>query len=254
MAAYSAYSEQPFFSTHKAPSSTFDELQTRLELSDRRKQSIRTLGWDCIRPIGIAYTLKEREEMEKLASKEEEPRQEARPFAVHDSQNEPIVQENVGPTQQRPDPPSITLEQAATPDMDVNLDQNIQEDETSYDYDDEFARIEPEHENEVNSHLRADYQERSERTVHQFIETSRIEEINHPYDVENNYNRSYNYSDDDPIGLGAPQGLTDIEAYDIGVNGPGIADLNASDVSPSFTRHRSQGLRSPYSANDLGCD
>ncbi|CAR21821.1 Mnd2p [Lachancea thermotolerans CBS 6340] len=256
LAAYSAFSEHPFYHVHKATGSKFDPFEMRLELSEKQQESIRMLGWDSIRPVGIGFTMKERKDLAKLEAKEQERQQQQGSHGVRDLLSTDRPQENVNTPQQTTLPHEAVIRSLTPPDMDINLDQDIHEDETSYDYDDEFARIEPDDDVAEPHNARDDNYERAERTVQQFIETSHIEGVSHPYDMENNYQHSYNYSDNEDSGSLAlpPVTIPDIEAYDVGINGPEIADINSGGASPPLPRQRRQRLRSPFDVDDLGCD
>ncbi|CUS24906.1 LAQU0S21e01112g1_1 [Lachancea quebecensis] len=256
LAAYSAFSEHPFFPVHKATGSKFDAFEMRLELCEKQQESIRTLGWDSIRPVGIGFTMKEREDLAKLEAKEQERQQQLSSHGPRDLLSVDRPQENANTPQHTMLPHEVVIRSPTPPSMNVNLDQDIHEDETSYDYDDEFARIEPDDDVADARNAQDDNYERAERTVQQFIETSHIEGVSHPYDMENNYQHSYNYSDNDDSGSLAlpPVAIPDIEAYDAGINGPEIADINSGGASPPLLRQRRQILRSPFDVEDLGCD
>ncbi|SCU94484.1 LAFA_0F22100g1_1 [Lachancea sp. 'fantastica'] len=202
LAAYSAVSELPFYSRAGPYRSHFNEFEMQLELHERQLERIRSIGWDSIRPIGIDFTLKEQQELAELETKhvEEEQQTHSGTHLQGQVRMDPFS-ENAGPPTPRLQPPVANLPLSPPPpEMDIDLDQDVQEDETSYDYGDEFARIDGEEdqgsENELSGvvHLNAERPERPERTVQQFIETSHIENLNHPYDVETTYN-GYDFGD-----------------------------------------------------------
>ncbi|SCV02363.1 LANO_0F17216g1_1 [Lachancea nothofagi CBS 11611] len=248
LAAYSTGREQPFYLKEKEPSPRFNEFEMQLELHGRSLNNIKMIGWDSIRPIGIAYTLKEQDELAKLEAKEEEQQVQHQP---QNAQNI-ILEENIESPAREP-----ILEQPPSPDMDINLDHNVQEDETSYDYDDEFARIDGEDEEPVSNQATTT---RHDQTVQQFIETSHIEGLGHPYDVENNYHLAYSYADpeshdddvphgEEAISLLPPVLITDADSFDMSANGPGSLNINSSH-SPSFSRRRYQSRRQGLDSSD----
>ncbi|SCU81093.1 LADA_0B11166g1_1 [Lachancea dasiensis] len=196
LAAYSVSTEQPFFATGKEPSPHFDEFEMQLELHERRLHSIQRLGWDSIRPIGVEYTLEEQAELMQLEAlgAERQPQ-------LRNSQNMQQEENRASPNriiaETVPEGEDLdVLDEPPAVDLEVDLDEDVREDETSYDYDDEFARIDDE--DEPPGIIHHPTMQRPEHTVQQFIETSHLG-ASHPYDVENNYG-GYEYSEPQPRG------------------------------------------------------
>ncbi|CEP62197.1 Mnd2p LALA0_S04e10044g [Lachancea lanzarotensis] len=207
LAAYSAVTEQPFYSRVGPYRPHFNEFKMQLELHERQLERIRSIGWDSIRPIGIEFTMKEQQEFSKLEAKHAEEEEKLESNRVTHSDGHVRMNRFEGENAELPthglqrSPPSPGPS-PPPPDMDIDLDQDVQEDETSYDYGDEFARIDGEEEQDSDTQVSGvvlPSAERSERTVQQFIETSHIDSLGHPYDVENTYN-GYSFDESEPHG------------------------------------------------------
>ncbi|SCU88602.1 LAME_0E00496g1_1 [Lachancea meyersii CBS 8951] len=248
LAAYSASAEQPFYPRGNPHSSSFNAFEMQLELHERQLQRIRSIGWDSIRPIGVDLTLREREEIAKIEAKEkEEEERNYRQLRQEQSLNDPFGETVASPTPRL----QTSLEQSPPPpDMDINLDQDVQEDETSYDYDDEFARIDGEE--EQPSALAQRNTDRPERIVQQFIETSHIEGLSHPYDVENTYN-GYDYDEVDshegtqPHLGSVPSLLPPIRNTDLGIT---AHMTDATPVRNPILSRRRQERRVTFDSSD----
>ncbi|AAS51127.2 ACL101Cp [Eremothecium gossypii ATCC 10895] len=121
LSAYSTYSQRPL-----STSARFSEFDLEELIAQRTLAYIRTLGHGSIRPIGIGKTVRELE-------REKQGRQENQPAAA-------------GPEDCQPRPVENRDELAgALEHMAFDLDRGLQsEQEESYNYDDEFDRVEEE--------------------------------------------------------------------------------------------------------------
>ncbi|QLQ80641.1 hypothetical protein HG537_0D06420 [Torulaspora globosa] len=172
LSAYNAIEETPYF-----PSGTrderfaFDELTMRTDLAQQRLNSVRTVGWDCIRPIGVKETMKQLQN--RLKNRENSART-AEPGdlpAVSDMQengDEAHIDASVG---------EQVLPQQEEDDEDL-----------SYDYDAEFARVEQEADGEGRSFWASNRGTGRDVTIQQFVETSHVER--QPYDSQDEYETS----------------------------------------------------------------
>ncbi|SCW00861.1 LAFE_0C13630g1_1 [Lachancea fermentati] len=190
LAAYTAEYESPAYSFVDGESAAFDGFEMKSNLNHSKLAQIRMLGWNNIKPIGIGRTAKELDEAQRMIRQQEEKQNEDR--RSHQGNR---VEDN------HTDPPQITSYQEnsyaiSPPDMDFDLDQGVQEEDNSYDYDDEYARVEQEV--EIQTNPRQDQHQRAGTSVsvQQFVETSHVDGINHPYAIEQDYNNGYGYSDD----------------------------------------------------------
>lgn len=174
LSAYNASEERPYY-----PGGRFNEMTMRIEMEQRRLNSIRNLGCNYIRPIGVGHTLQMIREKKQLAAKlraeeaaqqqeqlelqrheeREQQRSQGRnqqdssilPSAFqengdHSSRNEfgimdDVVEEPAGRS------PSQSIGQTLAPPFNAALgEDDEEEDEISYDYEAEFAHVEDEHE------------------------------------------------------------------------------------------------------------
>ncbi|AET38874.1 Mnd2p Ecym_3387 [Eremothecium cymbalariae DBVPG len=122
LSAYSTYSQRPL-----STNSRFTEFDMEELMVERNLRYIRTVGYNSIRPIGIGKTMRELEQ-------EKNGRQENGPPLQNAVNCQPVPVEN------RDEFHGTTNEIA---NMIFDLDQGIQsEQEESYNYDDEFDRVE----------------------------------------------------------------------------------------------------------------
>ncbi|GAV53520.1 hypothetical protein ZYGR_0AK00220 [Zygosaccharomyces rouxii] len=176
LSAYNASEERPYY-----PGGRFDEMTMRIEMEQRRLNSIRNLGYNYIRPIGVGHTLQMIRERKQLAAKlraeEVAQQQEQLELQRHEEQEqqqdqrqrqqEPSIlpsafQENGDPSRRYDfgmmddvleDPtgtsPPQPMGQMLAPPFNLAVEEDDEEeDEISYDYEAEFAHVEDEHEEE----------------------------------------------------------------------------------------------------------
>ncbi|AMD20926.1 HDR184Wp [Eremothecium sinecaudum] len=121
LSAYCTFSQRPLSTSGRFSEFDLDEL-----LVERNLSYIRTLGHDSIRPIGIAKTIRELE-------REKNDKQENKAPTQNTTNCLPEPMENRNETQNA----------ATINDLMLDLDQGVHsEQEESYNYDDEFDRVE----------------------------------------------------------------------------------------------------------------
>lgn len=202
LSAYSADEETPYYPFGREERGlNFDELTMKMDQAQRRLKSIRTLGWNCIRPIGVSETMQQLRERTKdqenfplsTAQPTDEPNGTSLPSAMQENGDESLVSfhdyNDINELENGPSdvPPQAELEQDEDEDV-------------SYDYDAEFARVEGEEEEEEGNQTRND--ELSvvhpkamanrgavrDLTIQQFVETSHIER--EAYEIDGEYDNS----------------------------------------------------------------
>lgn len=193
LSAYNASEEAPYFPIGvDEKGRRFDELTMRMDLAQKRLKSIRTLGWNTIRPIGVNETmqqLKERLEKEESESKNASVNNQAQPSALQENDDE--FMESFHEYDRRVDP---LINNANSGAEDAN--ESREEEDNSYDYDAEFARVEEEEEEEEEeypngartlgaAHALANRSTVRDVTIQQFVETSHIER--QPYELDDEY-------------------------------------------------------------------
>lgn len=193
LSAYNAIEETPYFPSGSSDERyVFDELTMRTEQARQRLSSVRMLGWNCIRPIGVKETMKQLQDRSRARETS------ARAQGVDDIPAPSAMQENgdvsIGSfhdlgNEAAPLETSIG-EQAGPEEEDEDL---------SYDYDAEFARVEDE-EDEDHGEARgvalsfgtgnplANRGTERDLTIQQFVETSHVER--HPYESEDEFENS----------------------------------------------------------------
>lgn len=195
LSAYNANEEIPYYpSTRGASAGRFDELSMRVEQVQQKLKSIRTLGWSFLKPIGID------DSMECLKEKTMNLRQRIpdEPTPISDNLRTQISHSLVlpGAFQENGSTDNIDLLESGM-EQELGPDEMEQEedDEASYDYDAEFARVEDEQEDEgyeeephvVNSLVNRGMVR--DLTIQQFVETSHIDR--NPYELNDEYENSH---------------------------------------------------------------
>lgn len=197
LSAYNALEETPYYPRAKNNrGGRFDELSMRVEQAQQRLKSIRTLGWDYIRPIGINDTmqlLKKRKNDDGVKnSQAPSPETHLQQQDHHGIVLPPNFQENGFE--------ASFHEYNAAADQSGNMgpedasneaEQEEEEDEISYDYDAEFARVEDEEEDQIEGEREAHRNilgnggNTRDVSIQQFVETSHIE--GNPYEIDDEY-------------------------------------------------------------------
>ncbi|QLL34168.1 hypothetical protein HG536_0G00250 [Torulaspora globosa] len=197
LSAYNAIEETPYFpSGAKDQRFAFDELTMRTDQAQQRLNSVRTLGWDCIRPIGVKETMKQLQERlknQENSAKAREPGDMPALSAMQENGAEAIVGFH-----------ELGDEAAAHIDTSIGGQLHAQPEEEdedlSYDYDAEFARVEEEGDDEAGGELRgvamsfrannplSNRGTERDVTIQQFVETSHVER--RPYDSQDEYETS----------------------------------------------------------------
>lgn len=212
LSAYNASEERPYF-----PGGKFDEMTMKIEQEEKRLNDIRNLGCNFIRPIGIGQTLQMLRDRKAAAAKVrmEEANQASlqRPEEQQEDEQDlnfilpSAFQENAGGNSPQDSAmiDSISEDQSGTAPVRQELgapfgqvavqdNDDEEEDEISYDYEAEFARVEDEQgeeeellEKERNGRLKMPSVRDSTRdlTIQQFVETSHMG--GHPYDLEDDF-------------------------------------------------------------------
>ncbi|CDH16403.1 uncharacterized protein ZBAI_08191 [Zygosaccharomyces bailii ISA1307] len=213
LSAYNASEERPYL-----PAGRFDEMTMRIEQEEKRLNSIRNLGCNYIRPIGVGQTLQTLRDRKAAAAQASAEEANAMSLQQQDEQQQeeqqlnfilpPSFQENSGV-----DSPQDTAmlddlagnqmgSSSATHELAASFgqvtsqqnDEDEEEDEISYDYEAEFARVEDVRgeeegilEKEHNSRFKMLNARDAARdfTIQQFVETSHME--SHPYDLEDDF-------------------------------------------------------------------
>ncbi|EDO15821.1 hypothetical protein Kpol_1057p9 [Vanderwaltozyma polyspora DSM 70294] len=139
LAAYSVFEETPFYSRscrgHR--NGKFDVLYMREEQLKRNKNAIRYLGWNYIKVMGLNKTMCQLEEERKQRMQEVDAFDDinnARAVSVHNTPARPHLQEE-----------NVDEFGGGNSFQDLNImanDELSEEDEISYDYDAEYARVE----------------------------------------------------------------------------------------------------------------
>lgn len=191
LSAYNAIEEVPYFpfgvDEHER---RFDELTMRMDQTQRRLKSIRTLGWNSFRPIGVNET------MQQL--KEKSMKQEMKNERADDIPLPSTLQENgdesMGSFQEYDYP--ADPHNSTTNGLVEEADEAREDEDVSYDYDAEFARVEDEEEEEEEElrnatqslgpcHAPPNRGAVRDLTIQQFVETSHVER--QPYELEDEY-------------------------------------------------------------------
>lgn len=244
LSAYSAESQAPYYPFNNDTNSQFDEFEMRAAQTEKRLREIRMMGWNSIRPIGVGKTMRELEEERLKNWKKSEQQEEPQGIQIASAQENTDGTDHI----QEQEVSHVVL-----PNMDVDLDRSIEE-EHSYDYDDEFARVGQEEEGTSEGRPGGAHTATG-LSIQQFIETSHIEGAGHPYDIEDEYEHDYMLSidnDNERETLGDDE-FTQLPPLDVSdtienqaVNPSRISSLNQLDTS----RERLQ-LEIPANNSDL---
>lgn len=192
LSAYNAIEETPYFPSG-ARDERFDELTMRTDQAQQKLSAVRTLGWDCIRPIGVKETMKQLQERLKSREKSAKATETGMPVlsAMQENGNEAIVSFHELGNEAHIDA-SVGEHAHAQPEE--------EDEDLSYDYDAEFARVEEEADDEVGGELQgvamsfrannplSNRGTERDVTIQQFVETSHIER--QPYDSQDEYETS----------------------------------------------------------------
>lgn len=193
LSAYNAIEELPYLPYGmEEQERRFDELTMRMDQAQKRLKSIRTLGWNTIRPIGVKETmqqLKERLKKRESDLKTENAVMPSLPSNLQENADDTMesFHEYEHPADAHNSTSNGVVEEA---------DQEVEDEDVSYDYDAEFARVEDEEEDEEeelrneaqslrSTHALANRGTVRDVTIQQFVETSHIER--EPYELEDEY-------------------------------------------------------------------